>query len=317
MATDLPPNISVLLPVFNGERYLDQCVTSVLQQRFSDFELLIGDNCSTDSTAEIARRFSDPRIRYFRRDRNLGLFGNLNHLIKASRAPLIRFLCHDDLLEPHCLEEETQFAATHTDVGMFFCKTVRIDENGKEIGRCILGDLPDIIPPLVCLQLFFYYGCIPGNLSTVCVRRDVLDEGGLFNEGYLMAGDFELWTRICRKKTLGVIHQHLIRLRSHPEQMGQPPASGVYFVKECRRIRSELLPLLPSEIRFHAKLYSILRFSVLDVHHAMRCLWEGRFRDFLTVARTIGLLNYFPLGILCWFFTLNNHLFRPSPKYVD
>lgn len=313
----MSPKVSVVLPVFNGARYLHECVRSVLAQRLGDFELLIGEDCSTDASRSIIESFSDDRIRYFYREKNLGLFGNLNRLIRAARGSVVRILCQDDVLEPDCLAEELKFADAHPEVGMFFCKTVRIDENGAEIGRCVLGDLPDVISSLVSLQHFFYYGCIPGNLSTVCVRRDVLNEVGLFNESYSVAGDFEMWTRICRRRKLGVIHQRLIRLRFHSGQLSRHSASGVRFVEESQRIRSKLLPLLPEQIQSYARYYSLLRYSVLDAHYAMRCIWSGRFRDFLTVARTIGLLNYFPLGILCWLFTLNNHLFRPSPKYAE
>lgn len=313
----MSPKVSVVLPVFNGAQYLDECVHSVLAQRLGDFELLIGEDCSTDTSRSIIQSFSDERILCFYRENNLGLFRNLNQLLGVVRAPLVRILCQDDVLEPDCLAEEIKFADAHPEVGMFFCKTVRIDENGKEIGKCVLGDLPDVISSLVSLQHFFYYGCIPGNLSTVCVRKESFNEIGLFDESYKVAGDYEMWTRICRRRKLGVIHQRLIRLRSHSVQLSRHSVSGVRFVEECQRIRSKLLTLLPKEIQSRARLYGVLRFSVLDVHHAMRCLWEGRFRDFLTVARTIGLLNYFPLGLLCWLFTLNNHLFRPSPKYAD
>lgn len=317
MDSNCAPKISVLLPVFNGERYLKECIASILGQSMQDFELIIGDNCSTDLSSKIIADFSDPRIRYCHRDSNLGLFANLNQLVRDTRSPLLRILCHDDLLEPNCLKEEVEFAEKHSEVGMFFCKTIRIDENGSEIGKCILGDLPDTISSLECLQHFFYYGCIPGNLSTVCVRKESFDEMGIFSESYRVAGDYEMWSRICREKNLGVIHKHLVRLRSHSNQMSRISHNGACFVEECRKIRSTLLPLLPEEIQAYAKYYSILRYCVLDVHYAMRCVLTGRFKDFVRVARSIGLLSYFPLGILCWLLTVNNHIFRPSPKYAD
>ncbi len=311
------PRVSVILPVFNGEKYLGECIRSVLLQTMPDFELLIGNDCSNDGSRQIIESFHDKRIQYFYRNVNLGVAGNLNRLVQAAHGPLLRILCQDDVLEENCLETEVQFFNKHSDIGMSFCKTIRMDMNGSEVGRCVLGDLPDVIPPLVCMQHFFYYGCLPGNGSTVCVRKGCFEEVGLFDESFNVAQDFEMWVRICKQKSLGVIHKHLVRLRWHPEQQSRLSSSGVRFVEECQRIRSKLLTLLPKEIQSRARLYGVLRFSVLDVHHAMRCLWEGRFRDFLTVARTIGLLNYFPLGLLCWLFTLNNHLFRPSPKYAD
>lgn len=308
--------MSVLVPVYNGEKYLAECISSVLRQSCEDFELLIGDNCSADGTREIVGGFSDRRIRYFLRDRNLGLFPNLNDLVRKARAPLLRILCHDDLLEPNCLEEEILFSAEHPETGMFFCKTLKIDEIGNEIGRCVLGDLAETVPPVICLQHFFYYGCLPGNLSTVCVRRDSMDEVGLFDESYRVAGDYELWTRICAQRNLGVIHKHLVCLRSHDGRLSCSPESGVLFIEECKRVRARLLSLLPETVQPYARYYDVARFCVSDVHHAMRCLWEGRVRDFSAVARTVGLWGKFPLGFLCWLFTVNNRLFRPAPKYA-
>jgi len=309
------PGISVILPVFNGEPYLDAAIKSMLNQGLSDFELLIGNDCSNDSTSQIIRSFSDARIKTFDREKNLGLFKNLNMLVMSAESPLIRILCQDDLLEPGCLEEEVKFFSRHPDIGMSFCKTYRIDGCGAIIGKCVLGDLPEVIDTKLSRQSFFYHGCIPGNLSTVCVRKKSFDKFGLFNENYRVAGDYEMWTRICERKNLGVIHKYLVKLRSHAKQLSKADSSGVDFIRETRNIRSKLLPLLPEEIRSHAKGYVILRQNVLDTHYCLRCLTWGRFKDFFKIASIMGAAD-FTLGIIFWVLTLNNHLYRPKPKFL-
>src|SRR5439155_12820376 len=215
------PKISVLLPVFNGERYLAECISSVLRQRLRDFELLVADDCSQDASRRIIREFRDSRLRTFPRERNLGLFRNLNLLLSVAQAPLVRFLCQDDALNPQCLEAEVDFFESRPDLGMSFCKVQVVDKDGKEIDRCLLGDLPEFVPSPLALQLFFYYGCILGNLSTVCIRREYLQEIGFFNDFYEVSGDYELWVRACLGRPLGIIHRHLIRLRSHSEQLSR------------------------------------------------------------------------------------------------
>lgn len=308
------PKVSVVLPVFNGERYLRKCIASVLQQTLLEFELLIGDNSSSDLSRGIVRSFSDSRIRCFYRDRNIGLFANLNQLIRDARGSLVHILCHDDLLEPNCLAEEVQFAAEHPGIGMFFCKPVGIDENGKIMEERVLGVGPEAIPAALCLQYFFYHGCLPGSLSTVCVRRKCFDEVGLFNESYTIAADYDMWVRICRQTDLGLLRKQLVRLRSHKNQLSHDSGSGVQTILETRKIRSTLLPMLPEEIRPWARLYVRLRQNVLDTHYSIRCVLQGRVGDFLKIIRIMG-VGDFSFGVLCWLGTGNNHFYRPRPRF--
>jgi len=88
------PEITVGMPVYNGEQFVEESIKSVLAQTFDDFELLISDNCSTDRTAEICREYAarDRRIRYWCNDRNLGAAGNYNILYEQAAAPFFRFI---------------------------------------------------------------------------------------------------------------------------------------------------------------------------------------------------------------------------------
>ena len=315
MSVAMTPKVSIVLPVFNGGSYLRECIGSVLAQRLSEFELVIGDDCSTDISRSVIESFSDERIRYAFREKNLGLFGNLNQLIKEARAPLVRILCQDDILEKECLADEISFFEEHPDIAMSFCKMTTIDENGKEIERAALKDLPEIIEPVLSSQLFLYYGCIPGNLTPVCVRRVCFETIGLFDESFRVAADYDLWVRICQGKKMGVIHKHLVRVRSHSKQLGRAPASGVQCIAETRKIRSALLTMVPGEIRPWARLYIKLRPNVLAAHHSVRCVLQGRLGDFLKIVRVMG-VGDFSFGVLCWLVTGNNHFYRPRPKVV-
>src|SRR5262249_32094367 len=156
-----------------------------------------------------------------------GLFPNLNSLIREARSPLIRFLCQDDLLESRCIEVEEKFFSQHPEIGMAFCKCTVINEVSLELYKTALFDLPNIMPPGLCLQHLLYHGCLPGNLSTVMVRSSALQAAGLFDTTFRIGGDYDLWTRICTDFPMGVIHQYLIRLRLHNSQLTQAPASAV------------------------------------------------------------------------------------------
>jgi glycosyltransferase involved in cell wall biosynthesis len=126
------PRVSIGLPVYNGENYLEDAIRSVLGQTFSDLELVISDNASADRTAEIARDFaaSDPRVRYFRNERNLGAAPNYNRAWDESRGELFKWLAHDDRLTPAYVEATV--AALDAQPDAVLCNSIvdYIDETG-------------------------------------------------------------------------------------------------------------------------------------------------------------------------------------------
>src|SRR5262245_238256 len=107
------PAISVVLPVYNGVPYIRESVRSVLTQTFTDFELLVWDDGSTDSTGEALASLRDPRVRRFTNGVNQGLFPTLNLAIAQCRGDLIRLWAQDDRMLPQCLEKETAFSERH------------------------------------------------------------------------------------------------------------------------------------------------------------------------------------------------------------
>ena len=99
------PRVSIGMPVFNGENYLAEALDSLLTQTFSDFELIISDNASTDKTEEICRAYAvrDQRIRYFRNQENLGASRNYNRVFELSSGEYFKWAAHDDLCAPEFL----------------------------------------------------------------------------------------------------------------------------------------------------------------------------------------------------------------------
>jgi glycosyltransferase involved in cell wall biosynthesis len=130
-----PPRVSIGLPVFNGERFIEEAISSILAQTFEDFELIISDNASTDSTQEICRRFADKddRVRYLRNRENLGLAYNFNQTFHMSSGEYFQWAAHDDLLLPECLQRCVE--ALDGEPAAVSCYTSRtpIDEVGNPI----------------------------------------------------------------------------------------------------------------------------------------------------------------------------------------
>lgn len=128
--------VSVGLPVFNGENFLDEAIRSVLGQTFEDFALVIADNASTDRTGDIigAAAAADQRVRQLRNPRNCGAAANYNRVWAASRGGYFKWIAHDDRILPTYLAKT--LAALETDPAAVLCNTVirHIDARGEPLG---------------------------------------------------------------------------------------------------------------------------------------------------------------------------------------
>jgi len=129
--------VSVGMPVYNGETFLEESLTSILNQEFEDFELLISDNASTDGTRDICERLAreDRRIRYHRFDRNWGAARNYNHVFRMSKGVYFKWASDDDVCAPAYLGRSlAALDAAPSDVVLVYPRTMLIDKDGREMG---------------------------------------------------------------------------------------------------------------------------------------------------------------------------------------
>lgn len=131
------PRVTVGLPVFDSERFLEQTLQSILAQTYADFELLISDNVSSDATPEIARDFCrrDRRVRYFRNDVNIGADRNYNRCIELARGDYFWGIGYDDLVDPTYLERCMAILEADPSIACCHTRMYRIDGSGNVIGE--------------------------------------------------------------------------------------------------------------------------------------------------------------------------------------
>lgn len=129
------PRLCVGLTVYNGSRYLPEALESVLSQTFTDLEVVISDNCSTDATAEICRRYAamDSRIRYHRNAVNIGAGPNFNKCVELCHSPLFKWMAHDDMLEPDFLAQAVRILDQRDDAVLAHSELRLIDDDGETI----------------------------------------------------------------------------------------------------------------------------------------------------------------------------------------
>ena len=129
------PKVSVGMPVYNGERYLEEALESILAQSFDDFELVISDNASTDRTEEICRIYAhgDERIRYFRMRENYGVIDNFNNVFRLSAGEYFKWASSDDVCEHDYLRKAVEVLDRDPSVVLVWARTLGIDEHGTAV----------------------------------------------------------------------------------------------------------------------------------------------------------------------------------------
>ena len=130
---EVNPVVSIGLPVYNGENYLEQAIDCILNQSFRELELIICDNASTDGTEEIARAYQakDSRVRYYRSETNIGAAPNFNKSFELARGEFFKWAAHDDLCKPEFVQRCVEVLRTKPDVVLCHCDVEWIDENEK------------------------------------------------------------------------------------------------------------------------------------------------------------------------------------------
>lgn len=176
--------ISVLMPVYNGEKYLREAIDSVLAQTYSNFELLLINDGSIDSSKEIILSYTDPRIRYIENEQNLKLIATLNKGIDLAKGEYIARMDADDYCSPKRFEKQMAFLQKHSDID--FCSVWGnvVTEDGREIGKLKGIDAPELIN----CSLFFTN---PINHPGLLCRTQILKTNKYKNCTH--AEDMELW----------------------------------------------------------------------------------------------------------------------------
>lgn len=208
------PVISVLLPVYNGEPFITEAVKSILGQTFADFELVIIDDASTDSTPSTLSVLAgeDERIVLLRNERNLGICETLNRGISVARGEFIARMDADDVSLPQRLEKQLRFMREHPDVGICgtWVRYIDADGNALSVSRVPTGDRELKSALLFSVGIFH---------SSAVFRRSSFPSGQLrYDDEYRHAEDYELWSRAAGFTKLSNLAEVLVAYRIHQRQ---------------------------------------------------------------------------------------------------
>lgn len=218
MSTSLP-RVSIGLPVYNGSRYLRASVDSILAQTFTDFELVISDNGSTDDTEAICRAYAaqDPRIRYVRAEQNAGGAWNFRRVVQLSSAPYFKWHSHDDLCAPELIERCVEVLDSMPEVILCYGRTMIVDEDGQPIMP--YEDLLDVSEDTPYRRYKHYTerfrtgaAC---NVHYGLIRKQVLDQTPLI--GAYSSSDLVLIGELALRGRFHELPERLFLRRDHPD----------------------------------------------------------------------------------------------------
>ena len=205
----MSPKVTVLMPVYNGEKYLREAVDSILGQTFRDFEFIIVDDASTDRGYEIARSYTDPRIVLVRNERNLGLTVSLNRGLELTRGEYVARMDCDDVSLPERLERQVAFMDANPDVGACGTWSLDIDHAGNVVGR---RELP------LGEELNNFYWRRSLSHPAAMFRFD-REDGPRYDPACRYAQDYDLWFKVRARRRLANLPEYLLLYRVHDDSI--------------------------------------------------------------------------------------------------
>lgn len=205
--------VTVLMPVYNGEKYIRESIDSVLAQTYTDFEFLIINDGSTDDSAEIVESYKDSRIRFVENSCNLGLVATLNKGLKLARGIYIARMDCDDISLPKRLERQVEFMDAHPLVGVSGTWIKMIGSRQGDI-----WSPPTTHEAIVCSLLFETALAHP----TVIIRKSLVEKINLlYDPSFEHAEDYDLWVRASRCTVLANLEEVHLLYRIHAAQIGE------------------------------------------------------------------------------------------------
>lgn len=303
------PGLSVILPVHNGMEFLPQAIDSLRSQDHPDFEVVVVDDASRDSSGSFLGGLRDPRVRFHRNERNLGLFATLNRLTDLARHDDLKIFCQDDVVHPGGLRRQHRFLADRPVLGAARC--LSSDDppfSASPTVRAMEAFLPEIIPPEASALAFLTFGNFPGNLSQVICRRGALREAGGFRTDLPFAGDMEMWARLSARRPIGLQNEPLVQVRHHPGQGSKNLNRRNELVAQTDEVLSLLFRRLDPKDRRAARIHVSLVLGSMQLWQGFRALGRG---DWLAVRRTLARSPAhlaFPFRLFLFLVSLNSRL---------
>ncbi len=279
------PLISVIMNVRNGAATLREAIDSARAQTFQDWELIVWDDRSTDSSAAIVAQYRDPRIRYFLSPDDAPLGKARNDAVRQASGEWIAFLDQDDVWLPHKLEK--QLALAGEGVGLIYGRTVRFYPSGLERDYDQSHEY-ELLPEGDIFTQLFTKSCFIA-MSSAVFRRSAIEAVGGIPDMIQIVPDYYLYVAVANRYEVRAVQEVVCRYRMHPDSMSQTAALAMHR-EALRMVESWAKELHPASLALCQKR-----------HHTAIALEEMRSPG----TRSIGLMRLFTKG------SVESQLVRP------
>ena len=233
------PMLSIIMIVFNAERFISEAISSILEQTFADFEFIIIDDGSDDGSLNIIKSFNDNRIRVLLNPTNKGIVFTRNRGLEESKGRYIAMLDADDVAYKTKFEEQIGFLQNNKDYGMIGSWVRLIDEYGQEVGNWKLTASSDMITSIMLFKCYF-------QQSAVVYRSECI-LGLRFQEGLEIGEDYKMFLEITAKYKTWNLQKYLVKYRFHPQNKTCDKALLKRCDKAILREHLEKLGINPTE----------------------------------------------------------------------
>jgi glycosyltransferase involved in cell wall biosynthesis len=297
------PLVSVIVNVRNGASTLREALASVMAQTFSDWEVIVWDDCSTDGSANIVARFSAPRIRYFRSPEETSLGKARDNAIRQARGEWLAFLDQDDVWLPRKLE--MQMALANQNAAIIYGRTVRFYPSGMERDYDQAHEFT-LLPEDDIFTQLFSDGCFIA-MSSACFRRSAVEEIGGISETIQIIPDYYLYTALARDYRARAVQEPVCRYRMHAGNMSRQTA--IHMHREALGLINHWADSLPAQIALRSR----NRHSLYLALSEMQALQTAR-AGILRLLRDVSLPFLFTRPFVYLFHVLRRRVMCPYWK---
>jgi len=209
----VPPAVTVLMSAMNAAPYIREAVDSVLSQTFTDFEFIVFDDASTDSTAAILGTYSDERLILIKNTQNQGLTLNLIKGMDMARGEFVVRIDADDVCMPRRIERQVEFMRGNPEIGLSCCSVAFFGDGRSDV----IVHQPEDHDRIKCTLFFGYCMLHP---SVILRKSKFVDSGLNYDPHFTCSQDHDLWVRSARKMRLGGLSEVLVKMREHGNKIG-------------------------------------------------------------------------------------------------
>jgi glycosyltransferase involved in cell wall biosynthesis len=298
--------ISVLMPVYNGDKYIADSINSIIGQSFRQFELLIYDDASVDKTRSIIQKFikKDSRVKLFYGKKNIKQPNALNYLLTKANYDLIALNDSDDISHPQRLLKQLIFLQGNKNIGMVGTYANIINENAKLIRKIKYPLSSKLINYQLSVSNCFAQ-------SSVMFRKKILKKVGFFREIFDPAQDYDMWCRLSLHTNLANLPEYLIDYREHFDSSSNLRRDDIFFKSQFIKIN----------YKFQKKKKDLI--EIRNIKTIDKCLIEKKLQlkqiKLMTIKREYNFSQIaynFKIKNISKFLIIFLDLFIESPKYM-